>query len=331
MSFRERIAGRLRRQITVLVIPHAEHKPRRVAFSAGFALFMLGLWSGVTLWAGYLAGRHVDYWITKADNMVMRTKLTYLAGEMDKSREVLDTVRSTDKELRALLSLSQKRDVLEAGATSVGGPTASDRFDFKRMLTGSAAGINQQDLRRRVAALKEEANRRLASFQEISWYILNQRNLYQATPNIWPTEGQITSLYGYRFAPIERRDGEGGEYHQGIDIANHPDTLIHATADGTVRQAGWSHGYGQIVLIDHGFGLSTLYAHTSKSLVKAGDRVGRGQVIAYMGTTGRSTGAHLHYEVWRHSKPVNPMAFLKVRAGTELLAVAPDAVAAAGR
>src|SRR6185436_15976952 len=98
-----------------------------------------------------------------------------------------------------------------------------------------------------------------------------------------------------------------------------PDTLIYATADGTVRFAGWSHGYGQLVLVDHGYGVSTAYGHTAKALVKAGDRVSRGQVIAYMGTTGRSTGAHLHYEVWRHGKPVNPMIFLKVRSNEELL------------
>ena len=86
-----------------------------------------------------------------------------------------------------------------------------------------------------------------------------------------------------------------------------------------------------MILIDHGYGLSTLYGHTSKSLVKAGARVSRGQVIAYMGTTGRSTGAHLHYEVWRHGKPINPMLFLKVRAGGDLLSARTRAPRAAGR
>ncbi len=141
----------------------------------------------------------------------------------------------------------------------------------------------------------------------------NQKSLRNATPSLWPTEGSITSLFGYRFSPMHRGDGETGEFHAGLDIANAADTLVHATADGTVRFSGWSHGYG----------VSTLYGHTSKALVKAGDRVMRGQVIAYMGTTGRSTGAHLHYEVWRQGRPVNPMTYLKVRSGPDLLGYLP--------
>ena len=118
-------------------------------------------------------------------------------------------------------------------------------------------------------------------------------------------------------------NGDNGEFHAGVDIANAADTLVHSTADGTVRFSGWSHGYGNMVVIDHGYGVSTLYGHTSKALVKAGDWVMRGQVIAYMGTTGRSTGAHLHYEVWRQGKPVNPMTYLKVRPAPDLLGFAP--------
>src|ERR1019366_9062788 len=115
------------------------------------------------------------------------------------------------------------------------------------------------------------------------------------------------------------------------DIANNPDTLIYATADGTVRFSGWSHGYGNMIVIDHGYGVSTLYGHTSKSLVETGQRVQRGQVIAYMGTTGRSTGAHLHYEVWQHGKPVNPMVYLKVRSGSDFLTARPTGAPASGR
>lgn len=330
MKLRQKIAEYLGRRITVLIIPHTELKPFRWQFSAPFIVFCVALWSGMTIWAGYLAGRHVDYWITKADNKVMLAKMTYMAGEIDKSRELLESVRATDKQLRVLLSMSSRQEIVES-ETSVGGPTAHDRLDLRAMLTGRAASIRQSDLRRRITAVKDETYRRLASFQEISWYISNQRSFYQATPNMWPTAGQVTSLFGYRFAPTQRVDGELGEYHQGIDIANNPDTLIYATADGTVRHASWSRGYGQMVLIDHGYGLTTLFAHTSKTLVKEGERVSRGQVIAYMGTTGRSTGAHLHYEVWKNGRPVNPMAFLKVRAGNDLLFSQADSSLAKGR
>ena len=330
MDLQKRLKNQLSRKITVLVIPQTALKPWRWQCSVAFFVFCLALWSGVTLWAGYISGRHVDYWITKADNRVMLAKMTYLAQEMDKSREVLETAQSTDQQLRVLLGLSHRQSILE-GEVAVGGPTSSDRMSLKQLLSGSPRAISQGELHRQLAAIREESYKRLASFQEISWYIGNQRSLYHATPSMWPTEGQVTSLFGYRFSPMQHGDGELGENHMGIDIANNPATLIYATADGTVRVSGWSHGYGRMIIIDHGYGVSTLYGHNSKALVKTGDRVTRGQVISYMGTTGRSTGAHLHYEVWRHGRPVNPMSFLKVRSGADVLHAQAAPIKATGR
>ena len=309
---KKKIKEFLGRKITFLVIPYATWRPRRWQCSAAFALFCLGLWSGVTIWAGYLSGRHVDYWITKADNQVMLAKMGALAQEMDRAREVIDVARSTDRQLRMLLSLSRREDIV-AGEPAVGGPSADDRMSLRRLLAIEPSSIRQSDWRRQIEGLREESRKRLASFQEISWYIGNQRTLLNATPSLWPTSGRLTSLFGYRLSPMQRSEGDVGEYHQGIDIANEPDTLIYASANGTVRYAGWSSGYGQMVAIDHGYGISTLYAHASKVLVKTGEAVSRGQVIAYMGTSGHSTGAHLHYEIWRGGRPINPMAFLKVR------------------
>lgn len=319
METRNRVVDALSRRLTVLIIPQTRLKPWRWQVSTGFFLFMLALWSGVTVWAGFVAGRHVDYWITKADNQVMLAKMTRLSQEMDRARRVLDQTAATDRQLRGLLSLSRDRDPIEA-ATGVGGPTLSDRLSLDRLIAtaGRSDLVRQADWHREIDRLRQDAERRLASFSEIAWYVGNQKSLRNATPSVWPTEGQITSLYGYRFSPMARDDAESGEFHPGVDIANHPDTLISATADGTVLFAGWSHGYGNLVVIDHGYGLQTVYGHTSKALVKAGDRVLKGQVIAYMGTTGRSTGAHLHYEVRRQGRPVNPMPFLKVRGPGEL-------------
>jgi murein DD-endopeptidase MepM/ murein hydrolase activator NlpD len=329
VEIHRKLLAYLERKITFLVIPQADHKPWRWQCSTAFFLLALTFWSGLTIWAGFICGRHVDYWITKADNQVMMAKLNHLAQDMDRTREVLEMAKATDQQLRVLLSLSRRSDIVQ-GETAVGGPTASDRNIVRQLLTGPAK-INQADWHRRIAALREESYKRLASFQEISWYISNQRTLYHATPAMWPTEGSITSLFGYRLDPIHRHDGETGEFHSGVDIANSADTLIYATADGTVRGAGWSHGYGNMIVIDHGYGVSTLYGHTAKALVKSGEHVTRGQVIAYMGTTGRSTGAHLHYEVWQHGRPVNPMVYLKVRSGEDLLSARPQPVTPAGR
>ena len=106
-------------------------------------------------------------------------------------------------------------------------------------------------------------------------------------------------------------------YHTGIDIANEYGTPIYAAADGVIRHSGWANGYGMCAVIDHGFGYSTLYGHMSEVLAKEGAVVKRGQVIGHMGSTGTSTGNHLHYEVWVAGIPKNPMRFLEVGGGNE--------------
>jgi murein DD-endopeptidase MepM/ murein hydrolase activator NlpD len=118
----------------------------------------------------------------------------------------------------------------------------------------------------------------------------------------------FTSGYGVRSDPFRG----AAAMHPGIDLAGPTGTPIYATADGTVMRAGWnSGGYGNLVEIDHGRGIATRYGHLSRVLVHAGDRITRGQLIARMGSTGRSTGSHLHYEVRIDGRPVNPIPFMK--------------------
>lgn len=122
-------------------------------------------------------------------------------------------------------------------------------------------------------------------------------------PSIWPTTGVVTSPYGLRWG--------GTDFHPGIDIANDMGTPIVATADGVVEYAGWnSGGYGNMVDINHGNGLMTRYGHASQVVVSAGQYVKRGQLIAYMGSTGFSTGPHCHYEVHVNGQRVNPISYL---------------------
>lgn len=123
------------------------------------------------------------------------------------------------------------------------------------------------------------------------------------TPSMWPARGQVSSPYGLRWG--------GSDFHPGIDIANDMGTPIVATADGTVSVAGWnSGGYGNMVDIDHGNGIMTRYSHAMQVVVVPGQHVRRGQVIAYMGSTGYSTGPHVHYEVRVNGSPVNPVGYL---------------------
>jgi len=127
-----------------------------------------------------------------------------------------------------------------------------------------------------------------------------------ARPSLWPVEGTIRSAFGVRTDPLS---GEGA-FHTGIDVAAARGTPVRVTADGVITTEGWSGGYGKLLIVDHGNGLETYYAHLSQFLVIPGQEVTRGQVIALSGGTGRSTGPHVHYEVRLHGTPVNPYPFL---------------------
>lgn len=134
----------------------------------------------------------------------------------------------------------------------------------------------------------------------------NWANLMNA-PSLWPVIGRITSSFGEREDPF---NGEGA-FHSGIDIATSYGDPVRAAADGVVLKASFGNGYGREIMIDHGNGIQTLYGHLSGFAVTEGEQVKRGQVIGYVGTSGHSTGPHLHYEVRIHDTPVNPHKYLR--------------------
>jgi len=130
------------------------------------------------------------------------------------------------------------------------------------------------------------------------------------TPSIWPVLGHITDGFGERLDPFS---GEGA-FHTGVDVGADYGAPVHVTADGMVLDAGQHSGYGRVVIVDHGFGLTTWYAHLSSYAVITGTRVKRGEVIGYTGISGRSTGPHVHYEVRMNNAPVNPWRYMKATA-----------------
>src|SRR5207237_1320880 len=127
--------------------------------------------------------------------------------------------------------------------------------------------------------------------------------LAAATPSIWPAHGWLTGTFGGRSDPFT---GEPG-FHQGLDISTDKGQPVFATADGTVESASYTGDYGNFLVLRHGFGLMTRYGHLSGFAVKPGTSVKRGQMIGYVGSTGRSTGAHLHYEVLANGQLINPL------------------------
>ncbi len=133
-----------------------------------------------------------------------------------------------------------------------------------------------------------------------------RQELAAATPSIWPAHGWLTGTFGGRSDPFT---GEPG-FHQGLDISTEKGQPVFATADGSVEAASYSGDYGNLIVLKHAFGLVTRYGHLSSFTVKPGQQVTRGDVIGYVGSTGRSTGAHLHYEILANGKLINPLQLL---------------------
>ena len=138
-------------------------------------------------------------------------------------------------------------------------------------------------------------------------FLQEQKSLLAATPSIWPVRGWVTSEFGSRDNPF----GRGTEFHRGLDIATRLGKDVLASADGLVTEVAYRSDEGNTVRIDHGYGLSSVYAHLSMPAVRQGVRVKKGDLIGYVGDTGRSTGAHLHYAVYVNNVPVNPRKYLK--------------------
>ena len=146
----------------------------------------------------------------------------------------------------------------------------------------------------------------LEKFGEAQEALVSLKDRLDHTPSIWPTKGWNSRGYGMKYDPFTGYE----QFHRGIDIANHNGTTIIAPADGKIKETGTYGGMGKMIVLDHGYGFITRYGHLSSIDVKRGQKVKRGDVIAKMGSTGYSTGPHLHYEVWRNGKVMNPRKFI---------------------
>ncbi|MGE5189762.1 MAG: M23 family metallopeptidase [Gemmatimonadota bacterium] len=263
--------------ITIMMVPHSRTKTLsiRVPF-VGIALSVLLFLVG-TAYIGTVSVRTIEYYN-------MRERLSYLSTQFLELKTTMYSLKLAENEFRKLFSLKSKTAVLE-------------QADFSD--TGS---LDMELLRTQISESME-------SVIDIKKYIADQKDLYLATPLGFPAPGRISSGYGYREHP---KSGEE-KFHSGLDISVPLGTEVKATADGIVSFAGWTPGGGNTVVVEHGHGFSTAYAHNRKMLVKIGQRVARGEAIALSGSTGVSTGPHIHYEVWRDGRHVNPNTYLTRR------------------
>ncbi|RLB33908.1 MAG: peptidase M24, partial [Deltaproteobacteria bacterium] len=226
----------------------------------------------------------------------------HLARRIDAINEKLCELKEFDKRLKIMVNLETSEDPGEKNG--IGG---SDQTTLALLKTHKN---NQKELIRSMHEAIDDLNAEIALGKkekvDLDKFLENQKMLLASTPSIWPTRGWLSSGFGYRISPFTGQK----EFHKGIDISTRMKAPIVAPANGIVTRIAWDHGYGRILTLTHGHGIVTRYAHLSKVLVKKGQYVKRGETIALVGNTGRSTGPHLHYEVLLNGMPVNPLRYI---------------------
>ena len=297
------IQAYFKKKVTFMLVPHDGGKSVQIKMNLIGLHALILLFGGVLFWAATLITQDVNYHLAQLTEQRFRTNMQEILEELKTNRALLSRMAAVDTQFRKLLKLGDRKKVLELNG--MGGPTEEDSARFSQMLQEQ----NDQLVDKITNSLKlthQQASQQEASFKEISVFLDKQRSILSATPSMWPVKGWITSGFGKRASPLT---GEPGR-HMGVDIANETNTPVRVTADGIVTYSGWQAGYGRMVVVEHGYGYSTRYGHCSRIDVKVGDEVKRGQVLGYMGSTGRSTGSHVHYEVRLHGMPVDPEKYL---------------------
>jgi murein DD-endopeptidase MepM/ murein hydrolase activator NlpD len=234
------------------------------------------------------------------ENELLRTEIAGLRSKVDGLEDAMMGHAEFEERLRILADLEpMDEDVWGVG---VGGPELGASAELAGPVGGSLTTLNQD-----VDRLLRQIQLQRHSFGEILERLREKTEELSHIPSIRPVDvGYISSGYGKRRDPFTGRFSR----HEGIDYSARKGSNIYATADGTVRKAKYDRGYGYTIEIDHGNGIVTKYAHNAKLLVRRGQNVERGDVIAYLGDSGRSTAPHLHYEVRINGAPQNPLKFV---------------------
>ena len=273
---------------------------RLIAVGAGAAVVVLAVGAVLSIYTLMVGEMHASETAQLREaNRIQQEQILQVSKRASALQQDLDQLRRAEDGLRAIVGAppaAADESVQEGTVSPTGGeqhtPSTADLSEALEMIE------ERLGTRRSSIDLLAETMRR--EFPGAASYASDSAP--HTMPSIWPAAGFVSSPYGLRF--------DGTEFHQGIDIAADMGAPIVATADGVVTAAGWNGGYGNMVDVDHGGGIVTRYGHASALAVTVGQQVRRGEVIAYVGSTGRSTGPHVHYEVRVDGQPVNPAGYL---------------------
>lgn len=282
------------KRFSIIVIPEGNSRVRRMSIGSGAVKFVLCCGLIVVGVMAFLTYSFINYDIDQNELHELRVATSQqrqtvqgLVADLSGVYQQLDSLRESDARVRQLANLDALPQDLPV---AVGGLVEADSV---ASLDAVQQQINQLQIDIELRKQRQEGVRNL---------INDQVSLRRSTPKGWPTKGWLTSYFGMRKSPFSGKM----VMHEGLDIAANTGTPIVATADGVVARVKYSPGYGKMLILDHGYGYRTIFAHNSEILVKSGQRFKRGDIVAKVGNTGKSTGSHLHYELLLNGVPIDP-------------------------
>ncbi len=303
----------MRKKISLVILSNSGASVKQVtiskAFLKGFVVFCLAAVAAVSY----------DYYnlkissVQSMDNAVQlssqhdeiirqRQQIQDFASEISELKNKLVDLNNFEKKIRIIANIENTDD--QNNLFGVGGSIPEDldtQIPLNQKHNSLLREMHEQVDQLHLASINQDQG-----FETLFKHLQDQQSLLASTPAIRPCQGWTTSNFGYRISPFTGRR----EFHKGFDIANRKGTPIVATADGVVSFAGGKGLLGNTVVIDHGHGMVTRYGHLDKLAAKRGKAVKRGEKIATMGNTGRSTGPHVHYEIHLNGIPVNPEKYI---------------------
>ncbi len=251
------------------------------------------------VYSSMMTRKLIHYRLMLQVNEEQKNRIDYFSGEVNQVKKALKELVDRDSELRRLLGLKLKdnKNLNQILVATKNFPQIS--------LLDNTTNYKIDKITNELSYLNESVKQSSESLKTLHQTATFLKSRFAVTPSIWPIYGRIVSGFGYRYFPWRGM-------HTGIDISALYGNPVRVTANGVVSYAGWKGGYGKTVIVDHGYGLQTLYGHNSKILVSVGQRVVKGQIISNIGATGFATGPHCHYEIRKNNYAVSPMRYLNL-------------------
>jgi len=292
-------------KLTLMVIPDKQGEPRQLRIPVAFIYSALAGILILAVTSLVLSVVFIDQKVSEKELKNLRTENQELKGKFEQMRwnlaEVEDRYQDlVDREIKIRSLFGVPEINTEERQLGVGGPTSPAVASMSP--TEKSAFITEKQLDRLLKLSEFEVEK----YGEVEKELSTIADRLGHTPSIWPTKGWLSRGYGMKYDPFTGVK----QMHRGVDIANHNGTAVIAPADGVIKYVGKNGALGKTVVINHGYGFKTRYGHLSEYKVRSGQRVKRGDVIALMGSTGHSTGPHLHFEISRNGKFLNPLKFV---------------------